>query len=152
MVKVGDSIKVHYKGTLNDGSVFDSSEGREPLEFEVGSGMVIKGFEEGVLNMKVADKKTVAIPAAEAYGDINPEAIFDFEKSQIPEDVPLEAGGMLNMHNGQQTVPVKILEVGETQIKLDANHPLAGKDLTFDLELVSIGTSDEATDIKSEKL
>ncbi|MGK0137833.1 MAG: peptidylprolyl isomerase, partial [Algoriphagus sp.] len=117
MVKVGDSIKVHYKGTLNDGSVFDSSEGREPLEFEVGSGMVIKGFEEGVLNMKVADKKTVAIAAAEAYGDINPEAIFDFEKSQIPEDVPLEAGGMLNMHNGQQTVPVKILEVGETQIK-----------------------------------
>lgn len=140
MVKLGDSIKVHYKGTLNDGTVFDSSEGREPLEFEVGSGMVIKGFDEGVLEMKVADKKTVNIPAAAAYGDINPQAIFEFEKAQIPEDVPLEVGGMLNMHNGQQTVPVKILEIGETQLKMDANHPLAGKDLTFDLEVVSINS------------
>ncbi|MGR3812299.1 FKBP-type peptidyl-prolyl cis-trans isomerase [Jiulongibacter sp. NS-SX5] len=138
MVKTGDTIKVHYKGTLNDGTLFDSSEGREPLEFEVGSGMVIKGFDDGVMGMAVGEKKSVNIPAKEAYGEANPQMIFDFEKAQIPNDIPLEVGGTLNMHNGQQTVPVKILEVAETTIKLDANHPLAGQDLNFDLELVDI--------------
>ncbi len=138
MVKVGDTIKVHYKGTLNDGTLFDSSEGREPLEFEVGSGMVIPGFDNGVMGMKIGDKKTVNIPANEAYGESNPEMIFDFDKDQIPAEIPLEIGGVLNMHNGQQTVPVKILEITETKIKLDANHPLAGQDLNFDLELIGI--------------
>lgn len=138
MVKTGDTIKVHYKGTLNDGTLFDSSEGREPLEFEVGSGMVIKGFDDGVLGMKIGDKKSVNIPAADAYGEANPEMIFDFDRKEIPADIPLEVGGILNMHNGQQTVPVKILEVTETSIKLDANHPLSGQALNFDLELVAI--------------
>ena len=145
MVKSGDTIKVHYKGTLNDGTLFDSSEGREPLEFEVGSGMVIKGFDDGVMGMKVGDKKSVNIPAKEAYGDPNPEMIFDFEKAQIPNDIPLEVGGTLNMHNVQQTVPVKIVEVAETTIKLDANHPLAGQDLNFDLELVNIQAGGDTT-------
>lgn len=138
MVKNGDTIKIHYKGTLNDGSVFDSSEGRDPLQFEAGSGMVIKGFDEGVMGMKVGDKKSINIPAKEAYGEANPEMIFDFDRSQIPADVPVEVGGMLNMHNGQQEIPVKILEVSEKSIKMDANHPLAGKDLNFDLELVDV--------------
>lgn len=138
MVKAGDTIKVHYKGTLNDGSQFDSSEGREPLEFQVGGGMVIKGFDDGVLGMKEGDKKTVNIPAKEAYGEPNAEMIFDFEKAQIPSEIPLEVGGTLTMNNGQQNVPVKIVAVEEASIKLDANHPLAGQDLNFDLELVSI--------------
>lgn len=138
MVKTGDTIKIHYKGTFNDGSVFDSSEGRDPLQFQAGSGMVIKGFDEGVMGMKVGDKKSINIPAKEAYGEPNPDMIFDFDRSQIPADVPIEVGGMLNMHNGQQEVPVKILEITETNIKMDANHPLAGKDLNFDLELVDI--------------
>jgi peptidylprolyl isomerase len=139
MVKSGDTIKVHYKGTLNDGTLFDSSEGREPLEFEVGSGMVIKGFDDGVMGMKIGDKKTINIPAAEAYGESSPEMIFDFERAEIPAEIPLEVGGTLNMHNGQQTVPVIILEVTDSSVKLDANHPLAGQDLNFDLELVHIG-------------
>ena len=138
MVKTGDTIKIHYKGTFNDGSVFDSSEGRDPLQFQAGSGMVIMGFDEGVMGMKVGDKKSINIPAKEAYGEPNPDMIFDFDRSQIPADVPIEVGGMLNMHNGQQEVPVKILEITETNIKMDANHPLAGKDLNFDLELVDI--------------
>ncbi|MCR9063589.1 MAG: peptidylprolyl isomerase [Cytophagales bacterium] len=145
MVKAGDTIKVHYKGTLNDGTLFDSSEGREPLEFEVGSGMVIKGFDEGVTGMAIGEKKSVNIPAKEAYGEPNPEMIFDFEREQIPNDIPLEVGGTLNMHNGQQTVPVKIVDVAEKTIKLDANHPLAGQDLNFDLELVEIKAGGDTT-------
>ncbi|UBM58418.1 peptidylprolyl isomerase [Marinilongibacter aquaticus] len=138
MVKSGDTIKVHYKGTLNDGTLFDSSEGRDPLEFQVGSGMVIKGFDEGVQGMKIGDKKTINIPSAEAYGEPKAEMIFDFEREQIPNDIPLEIGGALNMHNGQQTIPVKIIDITEKTVKLDANHPLAGQDLNFDLELVEI--------------
>jgi peptidylprolyl isomerase len=145
MVKSGDTIKVHYRGTLNDGSVFDSSEDREPLEFEVGGGMVIKGFDDGVLGMKNGDKKSVNIPALEAYGVSNPEMIFDFERDKIPTDMPLEVGGMINMNNGQQTVPVKIIEVSDSSIKLDANHPMAGLDLNFDLELISIQTNETGT-------
>lgn len=152
MVKAGDTIQVHYKGTLNDGTLFDSSEGREPLEFEVGSGMVIKGFDDGVTGMAIGEKKTVNIPAAEAYGETNPEMIFDFNRSEIPAEVPLEVGGMLNMHNGQQTVPVKILELTETSVKMDANHPLAGQDLNFDLELVGITPAgDTAIDFEEVK-
>jgi peptidylprolyl isomerase len=152
MVKAGDTIKVHYRGTLNDGSVFDSSEGREPLEFEVGSGMVIKGFDDGVLGMINGDKKSVNIPALEAYGPSNPEMIFDFERDKIPADMPLEVGGMLNMNNGQQTVPVKIIEVSDSSIKLDANHPMAGLDLNFDLELVSIQTNEGGTPVDFDEV
>ena len=151
MVKSGDTIQVHYKGTLNDGTLFDSSEGREPLEFEVGSGMVIKGFDDGVMGMKIGDKKSINIPAAEAYGEANPEMIFDFERAQIPAEIPLEVGGTLNMHNGQQTVPVKILEVTPDAVKLDANHPLAGQDLNFDLELVHIEAGGD-TSVEFEQL
>jgi FKBP-type peptidyl-prolyl cis-trans isomerase 2 len=139
--KAGDKISVHYTGKLTDGTLFDSSTGREPLEFEIGSGMVIKGFDEGVTGMSIGEKKTVHIPASEAYGDMNPEHMAVFNKAEIPTDIPYEVGMQLNMHQdgSGQVMPVTVVEVTETTITLDANHPLAGKDLIFDLELVSIG-------------
>jgi FKBP-type peptidyl-prolyl cis-trans isomerase 2 len=140
-VKSGDKINVHYTGRLTDGTLFDSSEGREPLEFQVGSGMVIKGFDEGVTGMSIGEKKTVHIPVAEAYGDMDPNYLAVFNKAEIPSDIPYEVGMQLNMHQDGtgQVMPVTVVEVTDTTITLDANHPLAGKDLIFDLELVSIG-------------
>ncbi|CAN1518026.1 SlpA FKBP-type peptidyl-prolyl cis-trans isomerases 2 [Spirosomataceae bacterium] len=138
MVRVGDIVSLHYKGTLNDGTIFDSSEGREPLEFEVGSGMVIKGFDDGVMGMIIGEKKDIHIGIEEAYGPANEEMIFKFDKAGIPSDVPLEVGGTLNMHDGQQAIPVIIREIAEDHVLMDANHPLAGQELNFALELVSI--------------
>jgi peptidylprolyl isomerase len=139
--KSGDNISVHYTGRLTDGTLFDSSEGREPLAFEIGSGMVIKGFDEGVTGMSIGEKKTINIPAAEAYGEIDPNYLAVFPKTEIPSDIPYEVGMQLNMHQdgSGQVMPVVVVEVTDTTITLDANHPLAGKDLIFDLELVSIG-------------
>lgn len=138
-VKSGDTVKVHYHGRLTDGTTFDSSEGREPLEFEVGSGMVIPGFDNGVMGMAVGDKKTVNIPAEEAYGDKNPDMVVEFPKAQFPEDMQPEVGMRLNMTNGGgQVIPVVIKEVKQDTVVLDANHPLAGEALTFDIELVEI--------------
>lgn len=138
-VKKGDTIKVHYHGKLVDGTTFDSSEGREPLEFEVGSGMVIPGFDDGVTGMAVGDKKTVQIPAEEAYGPKQEDMIMEFPREKFPADMVPEVGMQLNMNNGQgQSFPVVIVEVQETVVILDANHPLAGQDLIFDLELVEI--------------
>ena len=138
-VKTGDTVKVHYQGRLTDGSTFDSSEGREPLEFEVGSGMVIKGFDDGVVGMVVGDKKILNIPAEEAYGDINDEMLVEFPREQFPEDMVPEVGMRLNMTNGDgQVIPVLITEVKEDTVMLDANHPLAGEALVSDIELVEI--------------
>ena len=138
-VKSGDKIKVHYHGKLNDGETFDSSEGRDPLEFEVGSGMVIKGFDDGVTGMSVGEKKTINIPFAEAYGPINPEMIIEMPKDRFPEDLELGIGMPLMMSDQQgQQFQVKIVEIKEEAVMLDANHHLAGKDLTFYLELVEI--------------
>src|SRR6476659_10165693 len=138
-VRNGDKIKVHYRGTLDDGTVFDSSEGREPLEFEVGGGMVIPGFDEGVTGMAVGEKKTILIPADEAYGPKQEEMLMEFPRERFPADMVPEVGMQLNMSNGSgQNFPVTITEVGEENVMLDANHPLAGEDLTFDLELVEI--------------
>ena len=138
-VKKGDTIKVHYHGTLSDGTIFDSSNGREPLEFEVGGGMVIEGFDNGVLGMAVGDKKTVVIPADQAYGPQNEDMIMEFPKDRFPADLVPEVGLQLNMSNNQgEQFPVVIVEVAEEFVLLDANHPLAGRDLTFDLELVDI--------------
>ncbi|MFT6480747.1 MAG: peptidylprolyl isomerase, partial [Spirosomataceae bacterium] len=114
MVKSGETVNVHYKGTLNDGTVFDSSEGREPLQFEAGSGMVIPGFDNAVVGMKVGDSKTVNIPSAEAYGPRNEEMIVKVPRKEIPENIPLQVDGMLTMHNGQQEIPVIIREVTES--------------------------------------
>lgn len=141
-VKSGDTIKVHYHGKLTDGTTFDSSEGRNPLEFKVGSGMVIKGFDDGVMNMAIGEKKTIHIPVNEAYGEKQAEMIMDFPKDRFPEDMVPEVGMQLNMNNGAgQTFPVVITEVKEDVVVLDANHQLAGQDLVFDLELVEIVSS-----------
>jgi FKBP-type peptidyl-prolyl cis-trans isomerase 2 len=138
-VKEGDKVKVHYHGRLPDGTTFDSSEGRQPLEFEVGSGAVIPGFDNGVMGMAVGEKKTVNIPADEAYGERQPELVMEFPKERFPEDMNPEVGMQLMMNNGAgQSFPVTIVEVKEDIVTLDANHQLAGQDLIFDLELVDI--------------
>lgn len=138
-VKAGDTVKVHYHGRLTDGTTFDSSEGRTPLEFEVGSGMVIKGFDDGLLGMAVGDKKTIEIPVADAYGEKDPQMLMDFPVDRFPPDMKPETGMRLNMTNGNgQQIPVVIVEVKDDSVILDANHPLAGEDLIFDLELVEI--------------
>ncbi|KYP14892.1 peptidylprolyl isomerase [Flavihumibacter sp. CACIAM 22H1] len=138
-VQSGDTVKVHYHGRLTDGTTFDSSEGRDPLEFQVGSGMVIAGFDNGVMGMLVGDKKTVHIPVDDAYGPKNPDMIIEFPKEQVPADMPMEVGMRLNLNNSQgQVVPVVITEIQDAAILLDANHPLAGEDLVFDIELVEI--------------
>ncbi|MBL7731328.1 MAG: peptidylprolyl isomerase [Chitinophagaceae bacterium] len=138
-VKSGDKIKVHYHGKLTSGETFDSSAGRDPLEFEVGSGMVIKGFDDGVTGMAVGDKKTITIPFNEAYGPRNPEMIIPMPKERFPQDMQVELGMQLGMsdQNGQQ-FQVTVVEIKEDVVMLDANHPLAGQDLVFDLELVEI--------------
>ena len=138
-VKNGDTVRVHYHGRLTNGNTFDSSEGREPLEFQVGAGMVIKGFDNGVLEMKVGDKKTVQIPVDQAYGPKNEELIMDFPKANIPADLNPEVGMDLQMSNPQgQVFPVKVAAISSEFITLDANHPLAGEPLVFDIELVEI--------------
>jgi peptidylprolyl isomerase len=138
-VKSGDKVKVHYHGKLTNGETFDSSEGRAPLEFEVGSGMVIKGFDEGVAGMKVGDKKTLNIPFDEAYGPKNPEMIIEFPKEKFPTDMELEVGTPLVMTGGSgEQFQVVISQVKESSVMLDANHPLAGQDLVFDIELIEI--------------
>ena len=138
-VKSGDKIKVHYHGKLTTGETFDSSEGREPLAFEVGSGMVIKGFDDGVTGMSVGEKKTITIPFLEAYGAHNPQMVIEMPKDRFPADMQIELGMPLHMSDGQgQQFQVTVVELKETAVMLDANHPLAGKDLVFDLELVEI--------------
>jgi FKBP-type peptidyl-prolyl cis-trans isomerase 2 len=137
--KSGDMVKVHYHGRLTDGTTFDSSAGRDPLQFEVGSGQVIAGFDNGVTGMEIGEKKTIEIPADQAYGPKDPSMMVEFQINQFPEDMTPEAGMRLNMTNGQgQVIPVVITEVGEETVMLDANHPLAGQDLIFDIELVGI--------------
>lgn len=138
-VKSGDTVKVHYHGKLTDGSTFDSSEGRDPLEFKVGSGQVIKGFDTGVTGMSVGEKKTVHIPSDEAYGPKDEERIVEFPRANFPPDMKPEVGMQLNMTNGEgHVIPVVVKEVGEEAVLLDANHPLAGEDLVFEIELVDI--------------
>lgn len=138
--KSGDTVRIHYTGTLADGSQFDSSAGRDPLEFELGSGQVIPGFDKAVAGMAVGDKKVVEIPSEDAYGPAHEEAVQAVPREQIPAEIPLEVGLQLQMQSPTgQVLPVVVTEISETEVTLDANHPLAGKDLTFDLELVSIG-------------
>lgn len=139
-VKKGDTVNVHYHGRLNDGSTFDSSEGREPLKFTAGAGQVIKGFDDAVMDMAPGDKKTVNIPVAEAYGPRNDDMVMEYPISEFPEDMNPQVGMELQMgDNSGNVFPVVIVEINGDMVLLDANHPLAGHDLTFDLELVSIG-------------
>lgn len=136
-VENGKKVKVHYTGKLVDGEVFDTSEGREPIEFTVGQGMMIKGFEEGVLNMESGEKKTIEIEASEAYGESNSELFREVEKSKL-EGVEYEVGTRLEAQTPNGGVPVVVSEIKEDVVVLDMNHPLAGKKLIFDLELVEV--------------
>ena len=137
--KSNDKVTVHYTGTLADGSEFDSTREAEALEFTLGDGQLIKGFDDAVTGMKIGEVKTVTIAAVEAYGEPNEEMVFDIERSQFAEDVTPELGQrfQLDTPDGQQII-VTITEIDGDQITLDANHPLAGQDLTFELELMSI--------------
>ncbi|MFA7382786.1 MAG: FKBP-type peptidyl-prolyl cis-trans isomerase [Desulfurivibrionaceae bacterium] len=137
--KKGDSVNIHYTGTLDDGTVFDSSAGRDPLAFTLGSGEVIAGFDEAVLGMCIGDRKKVTIPAHKAYGEKNEEMIIEVPLAQVPPDLDPEVGQKLQMGgpNGELVV-VTVVGVTEDVVVLDANPPLAGKDLTFELELVAI--------------
>lgn len=138
-VKNGDKVKVHYHGKLNSGETFDSSAGRQPLEFEVGSGMVIKGFDNGVMGMSVGEKRTVTIPVEDAYGPRNPDMMIQFPKDRFPEGMEVEVGMPLVMNNGAgEQFQVTVVEIEGDTVVLDANHPLAGQELIFDIELVEI--------------
>jgi len=137
--KSGDTVHFHYTGTLNDGSVFDSSEGRDPLSFTVGAGQIIPGLDSAIEGMAVGEQKTVTIASDEAYGPYQPEARQAVPREQIPENIPLDPGTMLQMQTPDgQAVPVMIAEADDSTVVLDANHPLAGKDLTFEVALVAI--------------
>lgn len=139
MVKDNDNVSVHYTGTLEDGEVFDSSREREPLSFTVGAGQMIPGFDKAVKGMELNEVKKVTLPAEDAYGDSNPELVQEVSKEQLPKDLEPQVGQQLasQLSNGQQ-ITVYVTEVKEESILVDANHPLAGKPLTFEIELVSI--------------
>ena len=138
-VKEGDVVKVHYTGKLINGEQFDSSVGREPLEFTVGAGQMIKGFDDAMPGMNLGEKKTINIAPEDAYGPRSEEAIIEFPKQNVPADIKLEPGMPLTLSNQDgQPVPVIIVEVKEEVIVLDANHFLAGQELIFDIELVEI--------------
>lgn len=138
--KAGDNVKVHYSGRLEDGTVFDSSRDRKPLEFTIGSGAVIPGFDNAVTGMSVGEKKTVSIPAEEAYGPYREEMVVEFQKSNIPDNISPRVGMALQLQAEDGNIlPVRVTAMAEDTITLDANPPLAGKDLTFDMELVEIG-------------
>ncbi|MAM24471.1 MAG: peptidylprolyl isomerase [Rhodobacteraceae bacterium] len=138
-VKSGDTVQIHYTGTLQDGTTFDSSEGRDPLEFVVGSGQIIPGLDNALPGMNEGERKTVKVDSAEAYGPVNPEMQQSVPREGIPADIPLEPGTQLQMQTPDgQAMPVTVVSVDDASVTLDANHPLAGKDLQFDIEVVKI--------------
>jgi FKBP-type peptidyl-prolyl cis-trans isomerase SlpA len=137
-INENSTVKVHYTGRLEDGSIFDSSlnEGREPLVATLGQGQLIRGFESGLMNMSIGEKKTIEIPHTEAYGDVNPELLMSVEKTQMPEGV--QVGSFLQTMGPQGPTVVKVVEINEENVTIDANHPLAGKKLIFDLEVLEV--------------
>ena len=138
-VKDGDVVRVHYTGKLTNGEQFDSSEGREPLEFTVGAGQMIKGFDNAMPGMSVGEKKIINILPDDAYGQKDEHAIIEFPKANIPKDMKLEPGTQLQLRNESgQPFPVTVTEIKDDVVVLDANHSLAGKELVFDIELVEI--------------
>lgn len=137
--KTGDVVRVHYTGRLTDGTEFDSSQGREPLEFQVGSGQIIPGLEKHVEGMEVGQKSTVTVPAEEAYGARDERQVQSVPRDSLPDDLDLELGSRLTAttREGRQ-IPLTVIDLDENKVTVDANHPLAGQDLIFDLELVEI--------------
>ncbi|MFC2134500.1 peptidylprolyl isomerase [Bacteroidota bacterium] len=137
--KEGDLVKVHYTGKLDNGEVFDTSESREPLAFTIGKGEVIPGFENGVIGLGSGESKTIKIPSDQAYGPHREEMIYKIGKDKFPQDVELKIGDSFKIGKEEETtLIVSITEIGETEVTLDANHPLAGKELTFEIKLVEI--------------
>jgi FKBP-type peptidyl-prolyl cis-trans isomerase SlpA len=139
IAKENDKVKVHYKGTLSNGEVFDSSEGRDPLEFTLGAGQIIPGFESGIIGMQVEESKTINIPAAEAYGEPKEELKQEVGKAQLPPEIKPEVGlQLMSKAPDGREIPLVVTEVKDESIIIDSNHPLAGKDLTFEVTLLSI--------------
>lgn len=138
-IKEGDTVKVHYTGKVSDGTVFDSSKEREPIEFTVGEGKLIPGFEKAVVGMNPGDTTTVSIPTEEAYGEKRDDMVVDVERNQIPDDIDPEVGQQLQIQQKDGgAIPVVITNVTDDTVKLDANHPLAGQELTFEIEVVEV--------------
>ena len=137
--KTGDTVKVHYTGKLDDGTIFDTSAEREPLEFTIGNGQLIPDFEQAVIGMNPDESKTIQIQADKAYGPYREDMVMKIERNQLPPEIEPKVDQKLQMRhsNGQSTV-VTVIEVSESQVALDGNHPLAGKDLTFDIQLTEI--------------
>lgn len=138
-VEDGDTVRVHYTGTLQDGTEFDSSHGRDPLEFTVGEGEVIQGFEEMVLGLDEGESTEATLPPEEAYGERSEERLIEVETDQLPDDIEPEIGMQLEIETPQGgRARVRITEIGDDVVTLDGNHPLAGRELTFELEVVDI--------------
>lgn len=138
MVRDGQIAKVHYKGTLDNGSVFDSTEGGEPLTFEVGSGQVIPGFEHAVREMQVGETRTVRVGCRDAFGEPKEEMVVSIPKAGFPKSIDPREGMMLQMQTQEGTVPAEIVGISDEVVTLDANHPLAGEDLTFEVTLLEV--------------
>lgn len=136
MIEKGSKVKVHYTGKLEDNNIFDTSTDKEPLEFTVGEGMLIPGFENGVMGMNVGDKKTIEIDPEQAYGPLREDLINEVPKENLPEGV--QVGQILQAQTEQGPITVKVIELTETVGRVDANHPLAGKKLIFDLEVMEV--------------
>lgn len=138
--KDGDTVKVHYTGTLENGEVFDTSKEKEPLEFTLGQGQLIPGFEKAVVGLNVGDKTTIDIPSTEAYGEVREDLVISVPKDQLPGDVEPQIGMQLQVNQPDgQPIPVRVTDITDAELKLDANHPLAGQDLKFEIELVNVG-------------
>ncbi len=137
--KNGDTVKVHYTGKLDDGTVFDTSQGQDPLQFTMGEGQLIPGFEQAVEGMAPGESKTVTIPSTEAYGPHREDMVMEIDRDQFPADQEPEVGQQYRVHQADGTpFIVTVTDVTDSNITLDANHPLAGQDLTFDIQLVDI--------------
>ena len=134
----GDTVHVHYTGTLANGREFDSSRGSDPIAFTLGAGQVVPGFESAVMGMQRGESKTVTIPADEAYGEARPELMLRVPRTQVPPQIELSVGQQLQLGQGDDALVVVVKELGDAEVVLDGNHPLAGEDLTFALELVRI--------------
>jgi len=137
-IQNGDTVKVHYTGRLKDGKVFDSSRGGEPLEFTLGAGQLIPGFEEAMIGREPGETVTAGITPEKGFGEADPELVFTVSRTQVPDNIPLEVGTPLQLSSDKGKMDVVITEVGPEEITLDANHPLAGKDLDFEIEILDM--------------
>ena len=137
--KKGDTVRIHYTGKLDDGTVFDSSEGREPLEFTLGAEEVIPGFENAVLGMNPGETRTTTIKPEDGYGEFQDDMVFQVDRDRLPSDMAPEIGAELRVRTPDDSmIPVVIVDVQDDKVTIDANHPLAGRDLVFDIQLVEI--------------